>query len=159
MNKEIQQLNKEIRTTKKLKCKIFYIEHMIWKSTLIETGRLGKEIERLEKRKHYLKRQEEIAEKKKVDPTYEPKSFNSKFTLEEIKEIPIRDILTARGIEIFRNNFFKLRKEKTASAQFNDDKNVFYDHGDSQGGSNIDLIMRLDQVTNGQAIKELSRFL
>lgn len=160
MNKEIQQLNKEIRTTKKLKCKIFYIEHMVWKSTLIETGKLSKEIERLEKRKRYLKKQEEIAEKKKVDPTYEPPTqYKNNIDIEKIKEIPIKDVLTERGIEIGRGNFFKIRNENTASANFDENKNLWIDRGPGTGGSVIDLVMVLDKKSVGEAIKELSRFL
>ena len=151
---KIKQINFEIKTLKKLKGFVFYIEHKIWKTQINETIRIELEIERLERKKIYVKRHEELEKQKAEDPNFQPNNHHNGPSLEEIKQVPIRSILEMYGIKIERNNFFKVRNEKTASAQFNDDKNLFYDHGNTDyAGSNIDLIMILENISTGKAIK------
>lgn len=150
----IKEVNNKIRIIKKLKGIVFLLEETVWDNKHQETARLDQEIRNLEKRKQYIKRHDEIAKKKAEDPNYQPNNYHNSVSIEEIKSVPIRVVLESRGITYNRNNMFKIRNEKTPSAQFNDDKNVFYDHGDTQkGGSVIDLIMALENLSTGEAIK------
>ncbi len=153
--KEINKINFNLRTIKKLKGVIYLIENLIWKCYPKETQKLEKEIYALERRKENIKRHEEI-QKKKAEPGYiSPINQSKDISMEEIKAIPIRNVIESYGIKIERNNFFKLRSERTSSAQFNEEKNLFYDHGNSQGGSVIDLVMAKEGIVNGNAIKLL----
>jgi hypothetical protein len=115
MSPKIKEINFKLRTLRKLKGEIFAIEHLVWKVNPVETMRIEAEISRLEKQKIYIKRNEEL----KDNPNYQHNNNHNGPNIEEVKQIPIRLILETNGISIGRNNFFKLRKEKTASAQFN----------------------------------------
>ncbi len=79
----------------------------------------------------------------------------SKIDLAEIKKIPIPKILDMYGIKMNRG-FFKLRREEnTPSCKYYESTNSFYDFGSGKGGSNIDLVMELDDCRVVDAIKKL----
>lgn len=78
--------------------------------------------------------------------------------LETIKEcVKIRDVLNAAGVKIERNNTFKIRDERTPSAHFNEKKNLWYDFGSSEGGSVIDLYMKLYKTDISGAVSALRK--
>ncbi len=101
--------------------------------------------------KRYLARLRRAANKDKI----------KNYDLNEIKKIPIEEVLNSRGIKIeqtFGNRKrFKIRDEKTASAVLYVDQNTYYDYGDpSKSGTVIDLVMALDKCSVREAIKKLS---
>lgn len=75
----------------------------------------------------------------------------AKFDVETLKQIPIDTI-----IEVGRNNFFKMRDERTPSCYWYKNQNRFWDFGDNTGGSVIDLVMRLYDCSFVEACKRLS---
>ena len=82
--------------------------------------------------------------------------FKIEVSLDEIKsQIKIKNLLENAGVKIGGNNFFKIRNEDTPSAHFNEEKNMWHDFGSGEGGSVIDLYMKLYQKTLPEAIKEL----
>jgi DNA primase len=86
--------------------------------------------------------------------------FNS-HDLNEIKKIPIEDVLNSYGIkceQTFGNRKkFKLREERTPSAVLYVDQNTYYDYGDpSKSGTVIDLVMVIEKCDIKDAIKKLS---
>lgn len=76
--------------------------------------------------------------------------------LEELKKVPIPDILGSYGIEIKRGTFKIRQSEKTPSCKYYSDSNSWYDFGSSQGGSNIDLILAIEQCEISSAIRILT---
>ena len=76
-----------------------------------------------------------------------------KFDLEYIKQIPISQI-----VEVGKNNFFKLRDEKTASVYWYKSSNTFYDFGTCEGGDVIDLFIKLNSCNFVEACKALTQF-
>lgn len=86
--------------------------------------------------------------------------FNN-YDLNEIKKIPIEEVLSSYGIKCEQNfgnrKKFKLREERTPSAVLYVDQNTYYDYGDpSKSGTVIDLVMALDKCDIKTAIKKLS---
>lgn len=113
---------------------------------------------KLEKRLYFLKKQRLVlyrALKNKTKPE-EVKQVD----LDLIKKIPIRNILELYNVEIDRFKKFKVRNEKTASCSFDENKNLWVDHGNRDyGGSVIDLVMILDNCSVAQAINKLKQYL
>lgn len=81
-----------------------------------------------------------------------------KIDIDAIKKIPIEKILSIRGIQNNRG-MFKVRNEKTPSCHFDKDKNLWIDYGSGEGGSVIDLYMKINNYNFKEAIKELSNIL
>jgi hypothetical protein len=110
---------------------------------------------KVEKRLWFLKKQRKslyraLKEKKEIE---EDKTITP---IEDIKKVPIKEVLNLYGIEINKQKKFKVRNENTPSCSFNEDKNLWVDHGNRDyGGSVIDLIMILDGCSTGEAIKKL----
>ena len=73
-----------------------------------------------------------------------------------IKQISLLDLLDRYGIKVDRNNFFKVRDEKTSSARFYAETNSWYDFGANVGGDIIDLVKFVEQVNTKQAIQIIS---
>jgi len=71
--------------------------------------------------------------------------------LERIKETPITDF-----VEVNRAGFFALRDERTPSCKYYADKNRWHDFGTGEGGTVIDLVMKLYDCSFKEAIKKLS---
>lgn len=103
---------------------------------------------------------QKIKEEKNLTKEEVIKKYQTKIIdLEEIKKIPIKQILNNYGIKISSANFFKLRDEKTASVKLYEDTNSYYDFGSGQGGSVIDLIMFLEKTTTADAINILKELI
>lgn len=82
-------------------------------------------------------------------------------TLQDIKRLSIRTYLSRRGIQPARENahcgFYRspLRSEHTPSFKVDYAQNLWYDHGTGEGGSIIDLVMRLERCSFTEAIQRL----
>lgn len=82
-------------------------------------------------------------------------------TLQEIKQISIREYLSQRGVKPEKENERRgmyhspLREDKNASFSVDYVQNVWFDHGPGEGGSIIDLVSKLENCTIGEAIKKL----
>ena len=136
-----------------------------------ETFRLlnNNEIEELDA--EILKNKKSITFIKKQIKIYKAKDSNIdnenyvppvvQITAEDIKEhVKIKDLLLNAGIRIERGNKFKAvwRNDNNPSCDFNETKNVFCDRGvGNEGGSVIDLYMKLYGCELPRALKELSR--
>ena len=112
-------------------------------------------IQRASKSIHYLRK--EIRYRRLPKEEQAKEKFVS-IDINEIKKIKIIDYLKGKGYNIERG-FFKLRNEKTASCHINEKKNLWYDHGSGEGGSIIDLHIKIYGCDIGTAIKELSYYL
>lgn len=82
------------------------------------------------------------------------------YNLNEIKSLPIVDVANHYGIHLKKKGdklWGKLRdSERTSSLCINEKGNFWYDFGMSEGGSNIDLVMKLFNVDNTEAINRLA---
>lgn len=82
-------------------------------------------------------------------------------TYDEIKRISIRAYLAARGIVPQREQgnrgmyLSPLRKERTASFSVSYDKNLWHDFGTGDGGSIIDLVVRMENCSVTEAARRL----
>ena len=82
---------------------------------------------------------------------------------DELKQISIRDFLARSGITPVRENPFggmylsPLRDERTASFHVSYARNLWYDHGTGEGGSVIDLVMKLQNCTFRKACANLEK--
>lgn len=92
---------------------------------------------------------------------YKTKKSHVDIDIEELKSrVRIPDLLALHGIQVVNKRFFKLRQnERTASAHFDTDKNVWYDFGSGQGGSVIDLYMLINNSSLSDAIKTLNNLI
>mgnify|MGYP001514445791 FL=1 len=84
------------------------------------------------------------------------------YDLQHIKEIPIGDYLHACGIEpAKRYNGYALyhapyREDPNASLKVDFRQNLWHDYGTSQGGSIIDLVMRMQGCSAYEAMAHLA---
>lgn len=87
-----------------------------------------------------------------------------RFTRDEIasaKELAVSGILEKYGHSPAKNKGKELwylspfRQEKTPSFKVDIDKNRWYDHGEGEGGSVIDIVMRLGQMSFVEAVEWL----
>lgn len=74
-------------------------------------------------------------------------------------EIPIKDVCNMLGIKLDKrsgaNIFGSIRNERTGSFSINLEKNIWRDWGTNEGGSVIDLVMKVENVNEGKAIQIL----
>ena len=76
-----------------------------------------------------------------------------------INKFPIRDYLAARGIRPVKDRGYyglyhsPLRKDHTPSMKVDYDKNLWIDYGIGEGGTLIDLVMRVERCDAGEAIR------
>ena len=81
--------------------------------------------------------------------------------IQQIKQLSIRTYLSRRGILPARENtrcgFYlsPLRSEHTPSFKVDYAQNLWYDHGTGEGGSIIDLVMRLERCSFAEAVQSL----
>ena len=81
--------------------------------------------------------------------------------MKNIKDISIKSYLAQRGINPFRETtndgyyLSPLRSEATPSFHVSYAKNLWHDFGSSEGGSIVDLVMRLDNCTTAEAFAKL----
>lgn len=76
-----------------------------------------------------------------------------------INKFPIRDYLAARGIRPVKDRGYyglyhsPLREDHTPSMKVDYDKNLWIDYGTGEGGTLIDLVMRMERCEAGEAIR------
>ena len=84
-------------------------------------------------------------------------------TLEEIKQINIREYLQELGINPIRSNdrygmyHSPFREDKDASMKVDYNQNLWIDYGTGEGGTIIDLVMRINNVSLNEAITSLNQ--
>lgn len=82
-----------------------------------------------------------------------------------INKFPIREYLAGMNIHPAINKTYygmyhsPFREDKTASMRVNYDKNLWYDFGSNEGGALIDLVMLIENCTNGKAMQILERII
>lgn len=82
-------------------------------------------------------------------------------TLSDIKNISIREYLGKLGIKPIKENEWRgmyhspLREDKNASFSVDFTRNVWFDHGLGKGGSIIDLILLVENISIADAINKL----
>jgi len=155
INKRVRNFRDEIEDLQRQKG--IAIKHIIqdgW--SLYEPAKIDKQIMKIEKTVKWLNKI------KKVKDDVEFQEVMSRgVDLSVIKDIPIDEVLDRYNRRYDKNRFFKLRPEETtASAQFNVEKTLFCDRGNSnEGGSVVDLMMVLEKCSVGEAIKKLTYIL
>jgi DNA primase len=81
----------------------------------------------------------------------------------EIKQIKIRDFLASRGINPIKNYGYygmyhcPFRNDRNASFKVDYRKNLWNDFGTGEGGSIIDLVMKMNGCTFSDAVRMLDR--
>ena len=84
------------------------------------------------------------------------------YSVDKIKEIPIQDVCNMLNITLNKqrgsNIWGNLRNEKTPSFSINPEKNIWRDWGTNEGGSVIDLVMKVEGVNVGKAIGLLGEY-
>lgn len=82
-------------------------------------------------------------------------------TLDKIKKISIREYLGQMEINPAKENsrygmyHSPFREDKNASMKVDYDQNLWIDYGTGEGGSIIDLVSRMENITIGEAITKL----
>ena len=80
-----------------------------------------------------------------------------------INKFPIREYLAARGIRPAKDRGYyglyhsPLREDRTPSMKVDYDKNLWIDYGAGEGGTLIDLVMRMERCDAGEAMRRLER--
>lgn len=80
-----------------------------------------------------------------------------------INQYPIKDYLAGMGIHPTRDKghygmyHSPFREDKDASMKVDYDKNLWIDFGSNEGGTLIDLVMRMENYTNGEAMRLLEQ--
>lgn len=80
-----------------------------------------------------------------------------------INKFPIREYLAARGIRPAKDKGYyglyhsPLREDHTPSMKVDYDKNLWVDYGVGEGGTLIDLVMRMERCSAGEAMRRLER--
>jgi hypothetical protein len=80
-----------------------------------------------------------------------------------INQYPIRDYLAGSGIHPAKENGYygmfhsPFREDHNASMKVDYNKNLWIDYGTSEGGTLIDLVMRMENCSNGKAMQLLEQ--
>ena len=80
-----------------------------------------------------------------------------------INKFPIREYLAGRGIQTAKDRGYyglyhsPLREDRNPSMKVDYDKNLWIDYGAGEGGTLIDLVMRLEQCDAGAAMRLLEQ--
>lgn len=80
-----------------------------------------------------------------------------------INKFPIREYLAARGIRPVKDKGYyglyhsPLREDHTPSMKVDYDKNLWIDYGAGEGGTLIDLVMRMERCDAGVAMRQLKQ--
>lgn len=80
-----------------------------------------------------------------------------------INKFPIREYLAARGIRPVKDRGYyglyhsPLREDRTSSMKVDYDKNLWIDYGAGEGGTLIDLMMRMERCDAGEAMRRLEQ--
>ena len=81
-----------------------------------------------------------------------------------INKFPIREYLAARGIRPVKDRGYyglyhsPLREDRTPSMKVDYDKNLWIDYGAGEGGTLIDLMMRMERCDAGEAMRRAEDF-
>lgn len=82
-----------------------------------------------------------------------------------INKFPIRDYLAARGIRPTKDRGYyglyhsPLREDRTPSMKVDYDKNLWIDYGAGEGGTLIDLVMRMERCDAGEAMRLMEQMI
>jgi DNA primase len=82
---------------------------------------------------------------------------------QDIKSIPIREYLNSMSIHPVKDYGYygmyhcPYREDRNASFKVDYNKNIWYDFGTSEGGSIIDLVMKINNCSLKEAITEISQ--
>ena len=80
-----------------------------------------------------------------------------------INTFPIREYLAARGIHPAKDKGYyglyhsPLREDRMPSMKVDYDKNLWIDYGAGEGGTLIDLVMRMERCDAGEAMRRLEQ--
>jgi hypothetical protein len=80
-----------------------------------------------------------------------------------MNQYPIKDYLAGMGIHPTKDKGYygmyhsPFREDKDASMKVDYDKNLWIDFGSNEGGTLIDLVMRMENCTNGEAMRLLEQ--
>ena len=80
-----------------------------------------------------------------------------------INKFPIREYLASRGIRPVKDRGYyglyhsPLREDRTPSMKVDYDKNLWIDYGAGEGGTLIDLMMRMERCDAGEAMRRLEQ--
>jgi hypothetical protein len=80
-----------------------------------------------------------------------------------INQFPIRDYLAGSGIYPAKDNAYygmyhsPFREDQNASMKVDYNKNLWIDYGTNDGGTLIDLVMRMENCSNGEAMQLLEQ--
>jgi hypothetical protein len=80
-----------------------------------------------------------------------------------INQFPIRDYLAGSGIYPAKDNGYygmyhsPFREDHSASMKVDYNKNLWIDYGTNEGGTLIDLVMRMENCSNGEAMQYLEQ--
>ena len=80
-----------------------------------------------------------------------------------INKFPIREYLAGRGVRPAKERGYygfyhsPLREDRTPSMKVDYDKNLWIDYGAGEGGTLIDLVMRMERCDVGEAMRLLER--
>ena len=85
---------------------------------------------------------------------------NNNNNIENLKALPIEDYLRHIGIQLpnHGNICATWRGDNNPSVSINTAKNVWYDHGTGEGGSVLDLIMRVENCDLAEACRRAESF-
>lgn len=85
----------------------------------------------------------------------------TRYDLDKLKNLPILDVCEYLGLNVEkhgRNFWCKVRPEKEASVIVHPETNYFYDFGNGEHGSNIDLVQYAKGgISVGRAIRDLAK--
>lgn len=86
--------------------------------------------------------------------------MNNNNNIENLKALPIADYLHHIGINVpQRGNICATwRGDSNPSVSINTTKNVWYDHGTGEGGSVLDLVMRVENCDFNEACRKVEDF-
>lgn len=83
----------------------------------------------------------------------------------DINRYPIREYLAGLNIYPAKDKGYygmyhsPFREDSNASMKVDYDKNLWIDYGSNEGGTLIDLVMRIENCTNGEAMGKLEQYL
>lgn len=81
------------------------------------------------------------------------------YDLNELKSIPLFEVAKKYNIHLEKKNgryWGKLRDERTPSFSINVEKNLWYDFGSGKGGTTIDLVAEIENISSKEAITRLA---
>ena len=85
-------------------------------------------------------------------------TYRPNFDLNEVKNIPILDVCDYLNLSVQKkgkNYWCRVRPEKTPSVILHTDNNTFYDFGNAEHGSNIDLVCYATGLSFSEALQAL----